>query len=234
MLSRYERIQEKRQKRQGIFLILISALLITSVFIFGIPNLAYLASFIRSLKGEQPTNIEDKTPPGPPQLNALPRYVKDQSITITGNSEIPSTLKVYRNGEVIKQLEIKDTTEYSTTIPLLSGQNAIWTTATDPAGNESPASSIVYVTYDIEPPKIEVETPKDGEKFGQGRKNIEIKGKTEPGSRLTVNGRIANVDIEGNFFIKYMLSEGENKLVFEAKDEADNKSEKTITVVYSP
>lgn len=235
MISRRSRIQEKRLTRKGLSFLLLSGILLVILLIFGIPTLARFSAFINDFKGSSTiTSSEDKTPPGPPTLDSLPQYIKENKLTVAGRAEAGTTLAVYRNEEKVKELLIGDTSKFSTEIHLMPGENGIWGTSTDAAGNEGAASSTYKVTYDIEPPKLLLNKPSPGENFYGDQKTITIEGETELDAGVMINNRLAIVDSEGKFSQKITLSEGENKLTIVATDQAENKTEQTITVTYTP
>jgi len=67
------------------------------------------------------------------------------------------------------------------------------------------------------PPEIEVFYPESSEAVVY-KDNIEIYGKTDQGTQVTINGKRITVDNNGYFRKKVYLSEGLNNLVIEAKD----------------
>jgi hypothetical protein len=52
-------------------------------------------------------------------------------------------------------------------------------------------------------------------------------------SELTVNGKLGQVDSDGNFKVSIELANGSNELAIKATDPAGNVTEKFITVNYS-
>lgn len=221
--------------RKGLSFLLLSGILLVILLTFGIPTLTRFAAFVNDLKGSSTIALpEDKTPPGPPTLDSLPQYIKENKLTIAGRAEAGTTLAVYRNGEKVKELLIGDTSKFSTEIELMPGENGIWGISTDSAGNKGASSSTYKVTYDIEPPKLILNKPSSGENFYGDQKTITALGETEPDATVMINDRLAIVDSEGKFSQKIALSEGENKLTIAATDQAENKTEQTITVTYTP
>lgn len=240
MISRRYRVQEKRLTRKGIFLLLFSVVLLILLLYAGIPILAQFAAFMSTLKNSSaPIAQEDKTPPVPPSFEApFPEYTQDRTITARGRAEAGSILKMYNNGTKIKEFIVDDSSKFSAEIPINAGENMIWATATDVSGNESSLSTRYRIIYGKEPPKLTVTKPLDGENFYGETKTITVEGNVAKDSgvdiRVTVNERLAIVDSDGNFSAQIPLLEGENNLVVVAVDEAGNKTEKTITVFYTP
>ena len=73
------------------------------------------------------------------------------------------------------------------------------------------------LSYVLFPPEIEVFYPESSEAVVY-KDNIEIYGKTDQGTQVTINGKRITVDNNGCFRKKVYLNEGLNNLVIEAKD----------------
>lgn len=234
MISRYSRLQERRKTRSA-FLLFLGAIGLLAILIFlGIPLLSRFAIFVSELKGSSsPIAQEDKTPPAPPYINALPKFTKDDKIKMIGRAEAGSTLNLFQNGLQIKESIVDDTSNFEIEVKLSLGHNVLWATSTDPAGNAS-RSSTWDVLYDLEPPALEVTAPLDGASFFGDEKTIDFKGKTEAEVQVTVNDRVAIVNSNGEFSLTLALVEGGNTITIIATDSAENKTEKTLKVTYSP
>ena len=216
-------------------MLFLAAIGLLAVLIFlGIPLLSRFAIFVSELKGSSsPIAQEDKTPPAPPYINALPKFTKDNKIKVTGRAEAGSTLRLFQNSAQIKEFVVPETSSFDIEVKLLAGHNVLWATSTDNAGNEN-RSSTWDVLYDLEPPAVEVIAPADGASFFGDEKTIDVKGKTEATAQVSVNDRVAIVNSNGEFSLKLTLSEGENTITVAARDSAENKTEKVLKVTYSP
>lgn len=235
MISRRYRVQEKRTTRNAVLLLLLSVGLLLFLLFFGIPSLINFAVFVSNLKDSStPIAQDDKTPPIPPQLDEPPRYIKTDKIIVGGRAEAGSTLKLFHQGKLIKETLVDDKSNYSLDIQLEKGENTLYVTATDKAGNESDHSSQRVVFYDLEPPALEVTKPKDGDTFLGDNKTVDIEGVVELDSKVTINDRLAIVGADGKFNYTFTLSEGENTIIVIALDPAENKTEKQIKVTYIP
>lgn len=202
----------------------------------GIPLLVKLASFAASLNGNRSAvDSADQTAPAKPRFDPKPpEFVQDSSVTIKGTAEAGSTLKLYRNGSVVKESLVDDSTSFSFSIDITSGENTFWMSATDTAGNTSDLSEKVKVIYDTEAPTVELTTPQDGASFYGSDKNIVVEGTTDPKSKVTINDRVTIVSSSGKFSQKVGLNEGLNAITIKVKDSAGNEIEKKITVSYQP
>jgi len=90
----------------------------------------------------------------------------------------------------------------------------------------SPSAEIA-VSKDATPPTLSVDavkTPTNGKKQT-------ISGKAEPGTTVTVNGKKATVDKDGNWSIEVELEEGTNVVSIICTDPAGNKTQSTVTIV---
>lgn len=221
-------------------MIVSSVILLAFLIIFGIPLLAQFAAFVNEIKGSSAQIVqEDKTPPAPPSFDPpLPKYTQSEKITAVGRAEAGSTLKVYKSDAKIKEILIDDSSKFSFEISIDKGENIIWATATDASGNESGLSSRYEIVYGKEPPKLNIVKPSDNEAFYDQNKTITIEGSVESKEnidvRVTVNNRLAIVDSDGTFSVQVTLSEEQNTLTIIAEDSAGNKTEKTLTVSYTP
>lgn len=190
---------------------------------------------VTDLRGSSvPIAQDDKTPPAPPFLiNSLPLFSSGEKIGLSGRAEAGSTLRVFHNENKIKEFVVPETSSFDVDVKLSPGRNDLWATSTDPAGNES-TSSTWKIIYDIEPPALEVGTPADGASFFGDEKAVNVNGKTEPEAQVNVNDRVAIVNSNGEFSQNIALSEGENTITLIVTDQAENKTEKTLKVTYSP
>lgn len=233
MLTRRQKVQEKRMAKSAIFFIISSIALLVLLLIVGVPALARLTTYIGSTRQSQ-TPVDDKTAPVPPLIDELPRYTKENKITITGRAEANTTLKVYLDDNKIKESAVGETSIYFIEIALPQKRNTIWVTTEDRSKNESARSRSVIINYISEPPILEINKPGDKQNFYGDEKNIPIEGKTDNGDvAIKVNDRIVIVSSDGSFSQKIGLSEGENTITVTATDLAGNTTEKKITVTYS-
>lgn len=102
--------------------------------------------------------------------------------------------------------------------------------ANDPVTTTVPETTTTIV--DSEPPVISVTSPSDGQVFEE--KNLTFTGVTEPGAAVFAGPYRATVASDGTWSIKLVLSEGDNRAVFTAVDEAGNEATAAVTAVYKP
>lgn len=233
--SRRIAVEERKNKKNALKFTILSLVTIFALIFFGIPLIARFVSFISDLtKKDIPITINDNTPPAPPRFNNLPDEVNKSRIDISGNTEEGSIVTIYINdsgNEVISD----NYGEFNLSTDLELGENIIYAISKDQSGNESSESKRYVVVFDNQEPELTINSPSDGENFyGQNQKEIEITGSTDPKASLTINDRFITIDDEGNFKYKYSLSDGENSLNFKSIDKAQNETEKTIRVTFTP
>lgn len=242
MESRRNRVQEKRTNRKGIFFLFLTIILILLFFIFGIKALIKVTTIATNLKGESTSQVADKTPPGPPQFeNVKLKIALVPSYTIQARAEANSIVKIYQSSEsnpetyeASKEVKIGDSARFETNVNLDKGENLFYLTSTDASGNESGRSSGLIVIFDLDAPTLDVTIPQDNQDFFGTDAEITIEGTTEGSAKVNVNDRVAIVNTDGKFSTRLTLSEGKNEIKIIATDRAENKTEKIITVTYSP
>lgn len=92
----------------------------------------------------------------------------------------------------------------------------------DDLGAKIRASSIKSLVIDTKPPKLEIFLPRKRARTKE--EFVVVKGKTEEGSTVEVNGERAVTYSEGNFVIYSKLVPGKNILTILARDRAGNVS----------
>lgn len=235
--SRLESVEQKRNTRNAVFLIILTVVFGLTIFFFGIPFLGKFTVFITSLKKNKTSSsvFKDITPPPPPQFDTFPEYTNKNKITLTGNSEPGSTVKIIFNGQVQETQSDSVSGSFSFDEDLINGENDFSATAKDSAGNESQPTKTYKISYNDKPPSLTIDSPSDGSSFfGANQRQITIKGKTDPNVQITINDRIVFVEEDGNFQFTTTLNEGQNKFNIKATDQEGNITEKDITFSFSP
>ena len=221
--------------RRAFLFTILTILAILGVLFYGLPSVARFAAFLSDLrKSSLPVDRNDTTPPAPPRLDRLPEATKEPEIEISGVTEEGATVILTLNGkdeEVVADADGKFRFSYS----LRKGENQILAKAKDRAGNESQPTAGITVLFDNEAPKLDISAPADGSQFyGDGQRQLAIKGTTEVGITLTINDRIVKVEEDGTFTFATTLADGENSFNLKSADKAGNQTEKTLKVNFSP
>jgi hypothetical protein len=232
--TRLQKIEERKNFRQAIFLLVITIFFIIGIFIVGIPLAIKISIF---LANRHPTNQQtDKTqipPPPQPQLRPLPQATNSADLVISGFAPEGNQIKIFLNDEFIRETATDKNGEFN--IPRLvlkEGENKIRVISFSEDKESEPYTTVVV--YKKTPPQVYIESPSENQSFFDKDKEITVKGKTDSNTTVTVNGHLAIVDSEGIFRIKLELQEGENQIKVIAQDEAGNTTELERKVSYAP
>ncbi len=106
--------------------------------------------------------------------------------------------------------------------------------AVDDAGFPGPRSAAAgfSLIFDRQPPLLAVRRPAADARVRTTP--LEIRGLTEAGARLTLNGEPVTLEGDGDFTLSLGLQRGENTLIFQAMDAAGNTAEVQRRVTYAP
>lgn len=222
--------------RKAVLLLIGTMLVLGSLFVWGVPVLVKLAVLLGNINSSRrPIDKSDLIPPAPPTILATFEATNSATQTVRGWAEPGASVFLTQNSESLGSVVAKDSGEFLfSSVVLADGKNVFAAVAIDSGGNKSLESVPFSILFSNKLPKLEINTPSDGQTITDKASNIEIKGLTDPGMRLTVNGRVIVVPSDGNFVARYSLAGGENVITLEASDRAGNKTQKTITVTYSP
>ena len=234
--SRLSRNFERRTKRR-FYLTLLGIIFILFLLIkFGIPFIANFTLFITNIGGSQEPekNSNKNSFIQSPILNPLPNATNSAYLVISGTAQYKQKVALYINN---KRIEASDADKKGLftfeNIKLFSGENAIKLKAIQDS-KSSGFSDEITVFYRDKPPSLSIESPENGKSFSKDENSVQVVGKTDPGSRITVNDFWAIVDEKGNFSYFFRLKDGENTIKVVATDEAGNKTEQERKVTYNP
>jgi hypothetical protein len=196
-------------------------------------NYYYLVrSYDTDLTESIPSNhaLLDRTPPQIFISAPLPGLLTNQkNILVKGNAnDLESGIK---NVTVNNTVVTLDKDGYFSLPSLFDeGQNLIMATVTDNSDNQSSVS--FEITVDSVPPEINVDFPQNNTELiaidTTMRGNI-----TEKGSglkKVTLNGTPVILSEDGSFNLPIVIVPGKNEFVWEVIDNADNLSQKMITI----
>ena len=114
---------------------------------------------------------------------------------------------------------------FSGTVDLVTGENAVVVEATDALGNT--AKAIVHLVLDTEPPALVVESPYSGRTEDSA---VNVTGRTDVGANLTINGVTVAVDDKGRFRLTLPLRYGDQNITVVASDIAGNEATVNLQV----
>lgn len=232
--SRLTRTSKDKLKKQSIFFGIAILILLGVLFQLG-PFLLDSAGRLVSGGQKEEVRIDDENTLEAPFIVSIPEATNSARIHILGNSVYTDAqVELYLNGS-----------EYDTT-PLSSDQKFIFDEVmlkegtnlikarVKKDGSVSEFTRNYSVTYNAGDTKLEITSPSENTEFKRGDETIQVTGKTDPESTVSVNGSIAIVDSDGNFSYYLKLSEGDNNISVDAVSAGGEKANKTIKVTYKP
>ncbi|HKZ34642.1 MAG TPA: Ig-like domain-containing protein [Patescibacteria group bacterium] len=229
--TRLTKKEEQRAYRRLILLILLLLGVLILFIFWGIPLLLNLSSLLIAVnESNQQVVKKDELAPFSPFLEQLPEATSSAKITLKGYSEPGATIEIQLNSISYSSIVSDAEGKFQSSIVLQAGENTITSTASDQAGNTSQESTPLIISYDNQPPVLEIAEPTDGMRVGSRSKEVIVSGKTDVGSSLTVNDRLVVLGNNGEFRYAYPLTSGENVLHIVSTDKAGNKTEKTLKV----
>ena len=222
-MSRLTRLEDRRNSRKAILLILGTIVLLALAVFLGIPVLVKMAIFFGDLKASRtPVDKTDLISPPPPSFTLPYDATNSARQTVSGSSEAGSTVYMTLNGESVGNVVTKDDGTFTLgDIRLQDGDNALVAVAIDQAGNKGNPSPEVDVFYSNKPPELAVETSMVADN------KVQIKGTTN-GERLTANDRLIIVSQTGKFDTTISLNPDEKVMVFVTTDRAGNQTRKEV------
>ena len=166
-----------------------------------------------------------------PIADSLPAYTRDPQLQLTG--KVPSfavqagrSVQFVLNGAVVATTLLDPSGAFNATLALKEGANSIGVALI--ADRDVVAASSYSVVLDRTPPKMTVAQPAEGSTVDA--KNIVVTGTTEPGSTITVNGRIVVITPEGAFLDSFSATPGSVPIAVVARDRAGNETTQKLTV----
>jgi hypothetical protein len=146
------------------------------------------------------------------------------NITVTGRTEAGASVVINSSPATTQP-----TGDFTGSVTLHEGSNAIQVVATDIAGNVG--QTRVNVTLDTKPPVLTTTSPKIYSTVMT--QQVTVSGKTEAGATVMIGGSKVNVAADGSFSILYMFpKEGLNVIEVSSTDAAGNVAKATIPVTY--
>ena len=168
----------------------------------------------------------------PPTLNPVVEATNSAEIAVSGFGTKDQTIQLYLNNQRFDQTTVGSNNKFEfPNVTLQQGANTISAKAVTNSGKESSSSNTDNITYLSKPPSLTIASPQDGQGFSKGSTpTVSIKGKTDPGVKVTVNGFWAIVDDQGNYTYLYTLKNGDNDIKVVATDAAGDQTTTEIHI----
>jgi len=230
-MTRLEDNLKRRSNHRIILYIVILIALIYFMFTFGIKLLVNSIVFLTSRNSNNTTNTQTQEEVYllPPEILDIPVATNSATAKIAIRVTLAKKVKVFVNKEEFKSFTA-DKETYDMGIDLKKGENEVYLTLEDTKSKTKKQSSVFKVTYKSEKPKLDIASPKDGDKTSSDE--ISINGETDKDNEIFINDFPVVLLAEGKFSYSIRLSEGENKIKVVAKDNAGNTEEKNLTITY--
>lgn len=230
--SRLERKKDEQITKKTVFMGFLTVLIFVLIVVFGLPLLIKFSIMLGNTKSKKDTTNENIVPPLAPRLIVPFEATSSSKIKIDGFAEAGAEVELLKNEQSIGKTEVTVDGNFSfTNIELNDGENNFSAIAAKENNGTSDVSKIVSVIYDTVSPELTMSNPSE-DALTVDSADFDIIGKSEKGVSVTINGKVAVVDSEGNFKLKIQLSSGKNNIEIIVKDEALNETKKTISITY--
>lgn len=150
-------------------------------------------------------------------------WTNSQLLTIEGTTRPDAALEI--NNQNVK---VNTDGSFQHQLILEQGDTTLRIVATDSVGNIATLDRVVHLKLGASAIQLNVA---DGATFADP--NLQLVGKVEPGSQVTVNGQAVAVSILGDFQVITPLNTGDNTINIQARDQAGNVSTLTRRVSYN-
>src|SRR3972149_4497261 len=226
-LERLSRREERKVVKRIVYLSVFSIILAVFLITLGIPLLGKFADFLNLVfRKNEISQVDSKSAPRPPVLDLFLQATNSANLTISGFSEDETKVVIYNDSQNVGETKVENGKFQFENLKLRDGENEISAKAIAKSGKESDFSGSVKIILDKEPPKLEIDTPSEGQSFSQDNR-IKVSGKTDRDAQVYANGFLASVTADGNFEVLVPVLEGETTIEIKATDDAGNTKVET-------
>lgn len=231
--SRVERKSEEQITKKTIFLGVVTIFVFISILIFGLPLLIKFSVLLGESKSKKDTEKENIVPPLAPRFAISFESTNSATLNINGFAEPKTVVELFKNDTSVNKIEVSDSGDFSFEgINLDEGGNDFSAVATKTdSGVTSEKSKVLSISYDKTNPELTLTNPSE-DSLTVDSADFDVIGKTEIGSSVSINGRIASVDDSGNFKLKIQLNSGNNDIEIVSTDAAGNQTTKKISIKF--
>lgn len=230
--SRLNRTNQDQITKKTVFLGFLTVVVLILVLVFGLPLLIRFSVFLGEGK-KTAEQTEKVLPPLAPRLIIPYEATNSGVINISGFAEPKVKVELLKNDVSIGTTEVSDDGDFSfTKIVLDEGDNEFSSMASTEKAGRGDGSKTIVVTYDKTAPKLDLTNPSE-ENLNVDSADFDIIGSTEAEASVSINNRIAPVNNDGSFKLKWQLNMGKNDLEVVSTDLAGNQTKKKISITYS-
>lgn len=193
----------------------------------------------KALLGTQKAFLPQATPAASvssPVLSAPYTATNSAQITLRGTATPGISVLLGINGSIGNKTTADDQGGFVfENVTMSQGENLFFAYAEDSSGNRSDGSNAVTVSYSTDVPKLEVSEPAEGAVITQRKQSvISVKGKTDQGNKVYLNGQFLFVAGDGSFSGSVQLQTGDNTIAVKAVNTAGNETLIELHVKYMP
>lgn len=167
-----------------------------------------------------------------PVVDQLPAFTATPSVLLQGH--VPSfalgpdrRVEIAVNGTVVARAEPDAAGRFALQLALREGENTIVITLLE--GSAAISSTSATSVVDKTAPTLTIVRPGSGETV-QGE-TVVVEGKTEPGSRVTVNERVVAAAPDGTFSESFTASAGALAIEIVTRDQAGNETKAKLDII---
>ena len=230
--SRLNRTNQDQITKKTVFLGFLTITVLILVLVFGLPLLIKFSVFLG--EGKKTTEQTEKIlPPLAPRLVIPYEATNSGSINISGFAEPKVKIELFKNDISVGLTDVTDEGDFNfNKIVLDEGNNGYSAVASTEKAGKGDGSKTIVVAYDKTAPKLELTNPSE-ESLSVDSADFDIIGNTEAEASVSINNRIAPVNNDGSFKLKWQLNMGKNDLEVISTDLAGNQTKKKISITYS-
>lgn len=230
--SRLNRKEDEEITKKTVLMGGITVAVFILLLLFGLPLLVKLSVLLGNNRNDRGEVVEKLLPPLPPRLTATFEATNSAQLTVSGVAEPNVEIELFKNDVSMGKDNTDEKGLFSfSKIELEKGGNTFTAIAAKEKEGKSELSKSMTVIYEDTPPILEITNPSE-EKLTVDNPDFDIIGKSDPEVSVTVNGKIAIVDSEGNFKLKIQLNTGKNDIEVEAKSQAGNEARKRVEITF--
>lgn len=165
-----------------------------------------------------------------PVVDQLPAFTSEASVLLQGHvpqfaMEEGRRVEIALNGVVIARLEPDAAGRFAQQLTLREGENSIVITLLQ--GETAISSRSATSVLDVTAPPLAIVRPRAGDVITG---TVVVEGKTEPGARVTVNGRVVVAAPDGTFSESFSAASGLQPIEVIVLDQAGNATRSAFAV----
>lgn len=231
--SRLEKKEDEEITKKTVVMGIITVLVLVLVLSFGLPVLVKLSVLLGEAKNRNSKGLVEKTmPPLPPRLIINYEATNSAIINISGLSEAKTNVELLKNDVSVGKVVASDKGDFIfDNVSLDEGENVFWAIASEDKLGSSELSKMIKVNLDKTAPTLSMLNPAE-DSLKVDTADFDVIGQSEKGVSVNVNSRLAMVDDNGKFKIKFQLNAGKNDLEIVARDLAGNETKKKISITF--